>query len=215
MNLNQIKSSLSIILEKKGYPISCLFVYGGAVNLGGFDIFPAIPFIIYVVIVTLKRGRLFYLSTLLLLLLCIPLYYLKQDNTSRIFYPAVGSQVHLVEDMCLENWKYEKSNTYVLMNIEKNEKCDGKVVQKNSFYPIQKTIVSHADFSEKYYLWLKIDGQSVWLPYTRTKFIQWTNGDTIEEEDLRRGIFYYPSLLMFWLGLPWAILGFVSSVLKG
>jgi hypothetical protein len=197
------------------YLLTCLFVYGGAVNLGAFDIFAAIPFIGILFYLTFKWRRMFIFSTAAFLIGCAFLYSLKLKRHP-IFFPALGKEFFLVKDLCLRSYvsssftegSSEKFFIFQKDFASKNDCQDESdlevqayvVLKKGTRLKVQEVVVSNADLGEQYYI--KTETPIGPFSFRDLDSASWLNGFKVDASDLRRNIFYVPSLLMYWPVFP-------------
>lgn len=193
------------LIEQKSLPkiiafwVSCLFVYGGAVNYGGFDFIPAIPFLIFVVLAAFAWKKTYLVVVILLAIICMPLHYLKKQHGD-LFHPNLGREFSFSQDVCLTKHQYENENYVLSSEITPNLSCDGETLPKGSKLTIKKITVSNADLGESYVI--HADTHLGELSLYGNKLAVWSDGKPIEQSDLRRAIFYVPSLLMYWPVFP-------------
>ncbi|UXR65200.1 hypothetical protein EZJ49_02920 [Bdellovibrio bacteriovorus] len=187
------------------FALAGLFVYGGTVNLGFSDIFLALPFVLFVIYAALKWGRKYLLCAVLLLVVLAPLYYLKKQH-SAIFFPATGKHFTVSEDVCLILHRSNYSGDFVVVtSITADRPCGHdpgseavRWVTLKARTPLQvrEVSVSHADMGESYVI--HTDSELGDVAFYGNQFIVWPDGRKIEQHELRRAIFYTPSLLMYW-----------------
>ncbi len=199
-------NSKNIILHSL-FIISLVGIFGGAVNLGAFGIFPAFPFLIFAFYWAIqKRGK--SLIVLVAVLVVSGGMYLVKITNRSFFFPALGQDIFVSKDICLT--QFDKS---VLVS-ELDGECDHKslggaigshVLEKNTKLKIDQVEVSHSDFGEHYILRAKTEYGLIYYRFTDKGLFNFKNGEIVEVSDLRREIFYYPSLLMYWPLIPIAI----------
>ncbi len=194
----------SPIIKKIIYGIACAFVYGGAVNYGGFDFLPAIPFLIYILIAAFKWRRAYTLVTSLFLLVCVTLYYLKNVH-GNLFHPNSGKEFFFTQDVCLTEYRTNSERFVLVSELRQDQPCNSsnmgdavrwQIFKKEKKLNIKRISVSNADFGESYVIHAETEIGEVVI-YKDT-FLSWPDGRRIEQADLRRSIFYFPSLLMYW-----------------
>jgi hypothetical protein len=188
--------------------------YGGAVNLGGFGIFPAMPFLIGLIIFGLRAGHPYRLITVVVVLMCGSLWGLKHQQTF-VFQPALGDEVSLSVPVCYQRYTgYSREPEQLNLRVEAKGRCykDNSMVETLGSFPVGKTFtineirVSHSDFGEHYGVILDSEHGPVSVVQIGKGILIKSNGDPLKESDLRRGVFYYPSLLMYYALLPIIIL---------
>lgn len=193
-------SVLKLIL----FLISCVGVYGGAVNYGGFDFLPAIPFLAFVVFVSVKWKKLYRTATLALIFICASLYLLKLQHGS-LFHPALEKEFMFKYDVCLAF--YEKT-AFVRKLDDKNPCVSDLLVKAKTPLKISRISVSNADMGEVYVIHSKTPHGELYYSFNYDRgpvfdnLAIWPNGEPIQQEDLRRDIFYVPSLMMYWPVFP-------------
>jgi hypothetical protein len=209
------------ILKPLAFGIASIFVYGGSVNYGGFDFLPAAPYLLFVLYAALKWRRSYATACVLLVLVCVPLYVLKWKH-GPLFHPALGKEMKTNEDTCLTLFKISKEE-FVLMSEIRENKCDSshmgdavrwEVLPKGAKLTVDRVSVSNADFGESYVIHSKVALGDISLYPSNQKALYWLNGKGVEQSDLRRGIFYYPSLLMYWPMAPVMIRSILLSLFK-
>lgn len=202
------------------FAVACVFVYGGAVNLGFSDIFMAIPFILFVIYASVKWGRKYLVSAVLLVAVVAPLYYLKKQH-SPIFFPAVGKNFTVSEDVCLilQRSSYSRGEDFVLVTaVTEGQPCGHKpesdeikwvTLKAQTPLQIREILVSHADMGESYVI--HADSELGDVAFYGNQFIVWPDGSKIEQHDLRRAIFYRLSLLMYWPTGPIMLMALIKQ----
>ena len=187
--------------------ISWVGAYGGVVNYGGFDLLPAIPFFVFVIYVALKWRKAYLAMTVVLFIVCNVLYILKKQH-GPLFHPPLGQEFTFKQDMCLH-----KYDGFVLpAEISDKLPCvnDGsmggllavQILPANTPLKISKISVSNADMGETYVIHAPTPFGEIYLSGNRDNLAVWANGEVIQQKDLRRAIFYLPSLMMYWPVLP-------------
>lgn len=194
------------------FAVASLFVYAGSVNYGGFDFLPAIPFLIFVLYSAVKWRWHYTLACIILAFVCIPLYVLKK-NHGILFHPSLGREFTTTENTCLTVYNVSGEQFILLSELIEN-KCDssnlGQAVKwelfpKDSKLVVEAISVSNADFGESYVIHSKVPLGPTKI-YGTKRFLAWIDGKQIEQSDLRRAVFFYPSLLMYWPMLPYFLL---------
>lgn len=187
------------------FMLSCIGVYGGAVNYGGFNFIPAIPFCAFVIYASLKWRRFFLATTLILFVSCATLYILKKQH-GPLFHPALGQEFSFKQDMCLQ--KFTEGSVLATPFTDKlpcvNDGSLGglesvQILPANTRLKISRISVSNADMGERYVIHAHTPLGEL---YYSQNLAVWINEQTITQSDLRRAIFYGPSLLMYWPMVP-------------
>lgn len=196
------------LFKKISFWISCLFVYAGAVNYGGFDFLPAIPFLVFVVLAAFAWKKIYLVAVVMLALICAPLYYLKKQHGD-LFHPNIGREFSFIQDVCLTQYKYQNDIYVLLSEIQSNSPCDSsnisgaikwEILPKGTKLVVKKIVVSNADLGESYVI--HADTHLGDLSLFGSQLAVWADGRPIAQSDLRRAIFYVPSLLMYWPAIP-------------
>lgn len=188
------------------FAVAWVFVYGGAVNLGFSDFFMALPFALFVIYAAAKWGRQYVFFTVLLVMVVVPLYYLKKTHSS-VFYPAVGQMFTVSEDVCLVLHKssYSGSEFVSVSSITPDRSCGSDkdsdavrwvTLKAQTPLQIRQIKVSHADMGESYVI--HTDSELGDVAFYGSEYTVWPDGRRIEQRELRRAIFYIPSILMYW-----------------
>jgi len=209
------------ILKPLAFGIASIFVYGGSVNYGGFDFLPAVPYLLFVLYASLKWRRGYATACALLVLICVPLYVLKRRH-GPLFHPVLGKELKTNEDTCLTLFK-TSGQEFVLMSDIRQNKCDSsstsdavrwEVLPKGSKLTVNSVSVSNADFGETYVIHSKVALGDISFYTSDQKALYWLDGKRVEQSDLRREIFYYPSLLMYWPMAPFLIRSVLFSLFR-
>ena len=183
------------------FAICCAFIFGGAVNNGSFSYLPAVPFLVPFLYAGKNWGRRYLIICASFSVICLSLYFLRKQNT-RIFYPALGKEYLTVEDSCITEY-----NGFVLMSNGIDKSCDASNMsgsKKTMFLPrgsklqVAGVSVSHTEFAENYLAHSPTPIGDLQVDLVGNKPFTWVDGSAVRESDLRRDIFYYPSLLMYW-----------------
>ncbi len=189
------------------FTISLVGIFGGAVNLGAFGVFPAFPFLLFACYWAIqKRGK--TLIALVTVLVVSGGMYLVKITDRSFFFPALGHEILVSKDICLI--QFDK----LVLISELDGECDHKslggaigshVLEKNTKLKIDHVEVSHSDFGEHYILRAKTKFGLIYYRFTDKGLFSFTNGEIVAASDLRREVFYYPSLLMYWPLIPIAL----------
>lgn len=180
------------------FTIACIFVYAGTVNYGGFDILPAIPFIIFMIFAAVKWKNLYLNVTVSLFVVFGLLYFLKTEH-GRLFHPALGKEFYFIEDMCLEQ---TGKVVFARLSSEVNTCMPDAFVSSNTKFRISRISVSNADMGESYLIHAQTPLGELYLFENNDKYAVWADGKPVQQSDLRRAIFYKPSQLMYWPMAP-------------
>lgn len=140
--------------------MSLPFAYAGAVNLGSLGIIPALPFIFFIAKKTYQTPKTHLISTLLLMIILVPLYIFKKDNYSTVFYPSVGKSVQLARDLCYEKKENTKLSDDILHDF-RHKHCQGSILKRGTKLKIAKIRVSNADMAESYQPYLAFDSREI------------------------------------------------------
>lgn len=203
--------------------LSSFMVYAGAVNLGFSGVFFAFPFIIIIICFAAKYRGAYLITTMGVVAFTGALYGLKHNDSS-IFYPANGKTVEAQETLCVIS--YNDRYKHVRPTQADNETCENNPVLGSSFkvegelragsvYEITETKVSSPDFSETYDFVIETEYGSLNVSPgydSSSGFILSESGKPVSESDLRRAVFYYPSLLMNYPILPIILSSFVADL---
>lgn len=212
----------SRVLKPAFFTISCIGTYAGAVNLGFSDIVMAIPFIFTVIIGGLHAPKSAYgIAALITLLISTPFYFLKREPTP-LFYPMIGQEVVLSQDVCyyrIKQTAYSEEEKFILPKRTDNCEDHDIGVQEDivewkagTSFVVKGTTVSSPDFSESYSLVLETEKGPVKASVRYdSKLFTDTEGNTVKESDLYRGIFYYPSQMMYWPIFPIMLTNLIPS----
>lgn len=197
------------------FGISCLVTYAGAVNQGATSFFAAVPFVALLSAIAIRYKGKYIIGATCTLLICSGLYFLKAQQTP-VFYPALGESVKVAKSACLTS--YSNTSSYLFVGEVFGGGCPEDFddyplsgvkaianIHAGSIYTITESGVSHPDFAERYFFVVETEhGQvkvSPGYPDDHGVFEK-MNGEPVEESDLRRTIFYYPSQLLYWPILP-------------
>jgi hypothetical protein len=154
-------------------------------------------------------------------MVCVPLYVLKGRHDS-LFHPALGMEFRTAEETCLTLYR-NSGDDFVLMSKLIQNKCDSsnmgdairwEILPKGSKLTIKRISVSHADFSEHYVIHSTVPLGEISLFDLDRISLEWLDGHPVKESDLRRGIFHYPSLLMYWAVAPILIPTLFSGIFR-
>lgn len=201
------------------FTVACIFVYAGSVNYGAFDFLPAIPFLIYAFYAAVKWKRYYAIVFILLTFLCVPLYVLKMKH-STLFHPVIGRETTTSQDTCLTLYSGDFSPSFISMFELIDNKCDSsniggavkwELLPKGSRLVINAVSVSNADFGESYIIHSRVPLGNIGI-YKPQEFLSWSNGKQVEQSDLRRAIFFYPSFLMYWPMFPVFVFSYLPSL---
>lgn len=212
-----MKKSTIKRLDALLFALACVGAYGGAVNQGGFGIFPGLPFFGFLVYFASRQDTRYRKAAIVTLCILGALYGLKHLQTP-VFQPLVGEEVRLAEDAC---WlRYDRYATgEVDLAVYPKGLCghNSEYIEETGALPAGQVLmvtavsVSHADFGERYAFTVDTEyGSAKVYPDKLSAQFQKLNGDPVVESDLRRGIFYYPSLLMYWALVPVILLGMLG-----
>lgn len=221
--LKLLKEKLAKVLKSSGPKtklllllVSYVFAYAGSVNNGISGFLPAIPFFIYIFSSLKDESNSRYkLLSYVVFALCLSLYILRYQQ-GVIFHPPIGKKMITTKDKCLIQLKSSGSNGFISMisSLEKDGRCDGSSFTQATKWQIfprgteviaKKVFVSNADFGERYGVNFDTPFGEVSESFYDSKedsYLNWYNGKPIQASDLRREIFYLPSLLMAWPALP-------------
>lgn len=199
-------NSKNIILYSL-FVISLVGIFGGAVNLGAFGVFPAFPFLIFACYWAIQKRGKSLIALVAVLVISGGMYLVKKNNRS-YFFPTLGDDIFVSKDICLIQF-----NKSVLVS-ELDGECDHQslggaigsyILKKNTKLKIDQVEVSHSDLGEHYILRAKTEYGLIYYRFTDKGLFVFKSGETVEVSDLRCEIFYYPSLLMYWPLIPIAI----------
>ena len=190
------------------FGLSSIGVYAGAVNLGSMGFIPGVPFIIMLFVIIAKYEMKYRIASILVFLLCGGLYFLKGEQTP-VFYPALGDSVTVASPLCIHFYSGEDEYSFPEPRLIETCKVEAnsyyinrsEPINVGSKYTITGSGVSHPDFSENYYFVVKTEygPLRVDVDYSESnKLFQKDNGDLIKASDLRRGIFHYPSMFLYY-----------------
>lgn len=215
-------------LRVLAFTLTVCMTYGGAVNLGVFGILPALPYVAVMVWMAWRWRGAYLKVTVAVWLVCGALWGLKHQPT-RVFYPAIGREFELGEAACLVrvselqlSWvtlyaaisQAESGSTPVCDSRDLRLDLDREgpefphqVLQAGQVMRVKRMVVSHPDFSEHYDLVVDTGlGDMTLSPdlYRMKKLaLRWHDtGQPVRPEDLRRAVFYQPSLWMYWAPKP-------------
>lgn len=106
------------------FAISLIFLIAGAVNLGAFGIFPAIPFLFLMLFLMVKnRGK--YLIAGVISIILVGAVYFIRTTKREIFLNSLGREVVTLKNLCLTKYRGQGTEDFVLAMEMKNEKdCD-------------------------------------------------------------------------------------------
>lgn len=184
------------------FAMACAVTYGGAVNYGGFDYLPAIPFILFILFAAAVWKKFYLIVTIVLALICTPLYILKKQH-GPLFHPAIGKEFSFKQDMC---FRPSSPGSVLVMPITEDLTChESKVLKANTVLKISRISVSNADMGETYVIHAATAEGELYLSGNYDNAAIWPNGEAIQQSDLRRLIFYGPSLLMYWPIFPFIL----------
>lgn len=186
--------------------ISAIIAYAGAVNLGATGFILAIPFYIFLAILSsdVKYG----FKSKVVLGVCACLIVLKYMPLP-VFYPANGREVILLQDACVAKTTDERSNSSKISFHFFEPNCTGTLqeniealglVKKGMKFKVVGTVTETPFLMEHYRLQLDTLYGVITNSDSDFNFIRWGDGKKIYKEDLYRDIFYQPSRL-FWLPL--------------
>jgi hypothetical protein len=189
--------------------LSC-FTFGGAVNYGIFGFLPAIPFIVGLFFLSTLGGWSFRVMGVIVFITSFSFYTLKHQH-GRLFHPAFGKEMVVAKDLCLVRF-----NSMSMVSSMNKGKCSGAqfgssigagVLSKGTVLKVKDVYVSNADFGEEYYM--KFDtflGEVNESQFNKKDpELVWKDGSPVTNSDLRRRIFFYPSMLMLWALIPWIL----------
>lgn len=189
--------------------ICCVFIYAGVVNLGVTGVFWGLPFLFAAFIVVKKLedlvGRIFNVF----LVICFALYVLKHLQT-KVFFPLLGEEIIAKDELCLIK-RYE--NLY--LKFVSNNECygisitelDGDFyIKKGSSLRITMIGVESQDIGSDYYFMAETSNVRFRYSFSPESAFYKKNGEVLKKHDLVRGMFYWPSYLMFYPALPMILL---------
>lgn len=193
--------------------ISFIFLLAGAVNLGAFGIFPAMPFLFLTLFLMVKnRGK--YLIAGVILIILIGTVYLIRTSKKELFLNSLGKEVVTLQDLCLTQYRGQGSEGFVLAMEMKNElDCDSsnmgeaskwEVLPKGSKLKIEDINISHADMGEHYSIVTRVVLGK--LTHLYPHYVSFDGKTPLSVSDLRIDFFYWLSLLMYWPISPVMIL---------
>lgn len=199
------------LLRNTIFGISCVFVYGGDVNFGGFDFIPAIPFLGFILFSAYKWKRAYLALAVIVIMTCSPLYFLKKQH-GYWFHPALEREFTFNQDICLTEYAHGIEHFVLASEIRSDLPCNSsniggaiksEILPMGTKFKVKRVSVSNADFGESYVI--HADTKMGELALYGNEFAVWMDGKKIEQGDLRRAIFYIPSLLMYWPVSPFLI----------
>ena len=186
--------------------IACVGCYGGAVNYGGFDYLPAIPFIFFVIYAAALWRKFYLVVAIVLFLICTPLYILKKQH-GPLFHPAIGKEFSFKQDMCLAP---SGPDSVIASPVTEDRPCyQSKILPVKTILKISRISVSNADMGETYVIHAATPEGELYLSHNYDTAV-WPNGEVIQQSDLRRLVFYAPSLMMYWPIFPFVLLNSVN-----
>lgn len=203
------------------FAILCIMTYSGSVNLGWSGVIPAIPFLIALVLMGASIGGKYLRVMSLVIVLCGGLLSVKHIQTP-VFQPGLGEVVVSTESMCYKDYlkEYKASMSGPLsISLDNGSNCSGQASQNpdkgrwpaGKKFTVKGIKVSSPDFVETYSLILDSEhGDVSYTPKNQEGLIVKVGGQAIQESDLRRAIFYYPSLLMYYVIFPIMILSMLG-----
>ena len=191
--------------------LCALFTFGGAVNLGYSGYVMATPFMALWLWLIYKSSRIAVLISLALFIAIIPFYFLKKTDNP-LFFPANGMSVVLRQDTCIHFFNgYIQTepitgtgSTDGCLNTKNNipDILQSKIIPKGTRYTITHTEVSNADMGETYIPHIQNNDGDGDITVTDTRLLLHEDGSDFDITDMRRPVFYYPSMLMMWPALP-------------
>lgn len=192
--------------------LSFIFLLSGAVNLGSFGIFPAIPFFVLLVFLIVKNRSQYLVAGIIALVIVGGVYSIR-INKRDLFLNSIGKEVVTIVDLCLTKYRGHGAEEFVLAMEMKNEKdCDSsnmgdaikwEVLPKNSKLKIEDANVSHADMGEHYTIVSSVSLGKISLLYPH--YVSFDGKTPLSADDLRYGPVYSLSLLMYWPMAPFLI----------
>ena len=196
-------------LRKLAIPVSCLFVFGGAVSYGPLDFWPALPFLAYLLVTSAKKKGSYLAVSLGILMISVPLYFAKKEHGA-LFHPALGRTFVLKKDACFLLFPRgtlvvttRATEPFVLAReVTREFPCVSSGAERAEVYPrgtkykVRRVSVSHEQTVERYALHASTPLGD--MPLTSFGLFSWEEGKEMAQSDLRNPWFYYPSLLLYW-----------------
>lgn len=205
------------------FTLAVCMTYGGSVNLGLFDIFPALPFTALMVWMAIRFKGVYAVLTPMVLMACVALWVMKRDASSTVFFPAVGREFWLGSDACVVEQRDKKGKPRLALRLadaapqpvclEKDIKpqAEGPVLPHHALPRghrgvIKRVQVQHELLGEHYALVTDTPlGELTIRPESKNlrPVLIWSDEyRVVDEFALRRQIFAVPSALMYWPTLP-------------
>lgn len=191
--------------------ISFIFLLAGAVNLGAFGIFPATPFLFIILYLVYKKRGTYLIAGIVSLIIVASVYSLRLYKIE-FFLNSIGREVITLQDLCLT--KYGGEEEFVLaMDMKNTKDCDSsniggaskwEVLKSGTKLRIDDINISHADMGEHYSIVSKVELGK--LTHLYPHYVSFDGKIPLAADDLRYGIFYWLSLLMYWPVSPIMIL---------
>ncbi len=195
------------------FAISLIFLIAGAVNLGAFGIFPAIPFLFLMLFLMVKNRGKYLIAGIISIILVSAIYFIRTTKRE-IFLNSLGKEVVTLKDLCLTKYRGQGTEDFVLAMEMKNDKdCDSsnmgdaikwEFLPRGSKLKIEDINISHADMGEHYSIMTKVELGK--LTHLYPHYVSFDGKNPLSASDLRYEFFYWLSLLMYWPVSPIMIL---------
>lgn len=174
-------------------------------NEGPLGVIPAIPFLLIVLLAAAKWERFYLTATLVLMILCLPLYFLRKQQ-GLLFHPSIGRNFVVTKDLCMNIFQPEGGSSYVFLtrmgteSVCDNDRLSGadhtELIKAGTSWSVERVEVAYNNGEENDVI--HAETPQGHLRVSHTELMVWDNGEKIVVEDFHRAIFFYPAKLMNW-----------------